>query len=186
MLIGVIAIWAIAVCAAMACVFAYEHTPSAAAATIETWPEGTRLARATDAPTLVMFAHPKCSCTRASLTELAELMNHVGDKVHVVVVFIRPSDFAPGWEHTATWDQAAAITGVTVVADVDGTEATRFGARTSGQVVLYAADGQLLYAGGITSSRGHVGESVGRVRITTLLQDGEIDKATSPVFGCAL
>ena len=35
------------------------------------WPEASALVRNADGPTLVLFAHPKCPCTDASLAELA-------------------------------------------------------------------------------------------------------------------
>src|SRR5215472_16789844 len=41
------------------------------------WPAGSKLQLKADGPTLVMFAHPKCPCTRSSIGELAELMAHL-------------------------------------------------------------------------------------------------------------
>ncbi|RKG61463.1 hypothetical protein D7V80_34430 [Corallococcus sp. CA054B] len=57
----------------------YSMTPGVAPVTAATWPEGARLTRGSGRPVLVMLAHPKCTCTRASLAELAEVMAHVGD-----------------------------------------------------------------------------------------------------------
>src|SRR5436190_6315 len=80
-----------------------------------------------------------------------------------------------------------AIPGVTVRADVDGEAARRFGAATSGQALLYTADGRLLFSGGITESRGHEGDNAGRSAIAALVLGAEPTKlATSPVYGCPL
>ena len=42
------------------------------------------------------------------------------------------------------------IPGVTTIVDRDGTQASLFGAETSGQVVLYDSHGELKFRGGIT------------------------------------
>src|SRR5438105_15392716 len=53
------------------------------------WPEGTRLVRAGDRPTLVMFAHPRCACTRASIAELNRLASE--RSFDTLVVFLSPA-----------------------------------------------------------------------------------------------
>jgi hypothetical protein len=82
--------------------------------------------------------------------------------------------------------EAARIPGVMVAVDEDGLESERFGARTSGQVMLYGADGRLLFKGGLTAFRGHMGDSAGFQRILSLVRSGKADQATSAVFGCRL
>jgi hypothetical protein len=185
-LVGAVVAWAAAVVCGMWLLLRYKNTPGDPADTRAVWPEGTSLARNAHVPTLVMFAHPKCTCTRASLAELTTLVTEMRGKVDGRVVFMRPSELEPGWERTDTWATASAIPGVAVSVDVDGSEAKRFGARTSGQIVMYAPDGELLYAGGITGSRGHVGDNVGRRRIEAILSAAEVDQHSAPVFGCQL
>jgi hypothetical protein len=75
---------------------------------------------------------------------------------------------------------------VTVLDDVDGTEARRFGALTSGQVVVYDADGRLRFSGGITPARGHAGDNAGRSAIIALLEGASSASVETPVFGCSL
>jgi hypothetical protein len=89
--------------------------------------------------------------------------------VAATVLFYRPRQFPPGWERTDLWRSAAAIPGVTVRADPEGREAQRFGAVTSGHVLLYDRAGQLLFTGGITGSRGHEGDNAGCDRVIRLL-----------------
>jgi len=186
LLVGVVVLWAVAVVGGMAMLADYKYRPGARADEQPLWPADSKLARGRAVPTLVMFAHPKCTCTRASLTELAELMAEARGNVRAHVVFMKPSEQDGDWAHSDTWDQAREIRGVEVSIDVDAAEAHRFGAQTSGQVVLYGVDGRLLYAGGITSARGHVGTSIGHRRLLALLTHRATDAHTGNVYGCAL
>ena len=69
---------------------------------------------------------------------------------------------------------------------MNGEESARLGAQTSGQVLLYGPKGDLLFAGGITPDRAHLGDSPGRQRILSLVRTGAADASQSLVFGCAL
>jgi hypothetical protein len=180
------ALWLGAIGAGASVLWSYKSTPGAAADERVHWPAASRLRRDPARPTLVLLAHPHCTCTRASLAELAGLMRRLRGRVAAQVVFVRPDGMPAGWEKTDTWRTAQGIPGVTVWADPGGVEAARFGARTSGQVLLYGAGGRLLFSGGITPIRGHVGDSAGQERIVSLVTTGTADAATSGVFGCAL
>jgi hypothetical protein len=87
---------------------------------------------------------------------------------------------------TDLFHRASAIPGVTVLIDERGVEAERFHAWTSGQTFLYDVHGALVFAGGITSSRGHEGENTGLDRIVSLVMTGVSDRPTSAVYGCPL
>ena len=113
--------------------WAYENQPGASAHALVQWPADSGLAHQTDRPTLVMLVHPQCVCSRASLTELAEILARAGTRPKTYVLFLKPRGFADGWEKTDTWRAAAALPDVTVVRDDDGATAARFGAVTSGQ-----------------------------------------------------
>jgi hypothetical protein len=120
-----------------------------------------------------MFIHPDCPCTRASLAELGQI-DPWGARILVV---------ADGLGDM--WDEGARL-GFTLVLDPAGLEATRFGARTSGHVVAYDAHGTLRYSGGITGSRGHVGDNVGRRTLQAILAGNGDHDVHHPVFGCGL
>ena len=149
--------------------WAYDNKPGTAANPSPRWPATSRLAPASDGPTLVLFAHPQCSCSPASLGELAELLARVRTRPRTYVVFLKPSGVADGWERTALWQTAAQIENVTVVRDDDGLEAQRFSAATSGQTFLYDSRGVLQFSGGITSARGHAGDNAGRTALIALV-----------------
>jgi len=133
----------------------------------------------------VMLAHPRCDCTRASLSELEELLARAERRPRTYVVFIRPGAVAADWERTGLWQTATGIAGVTVFADERGHESRRFGVQTSGQVLVYGSEGQLLYSGGTTGSRGKTGDNAGRTAILAALA-GRDRQSTEPVFGCSL
>jgi hypothetical protein len=117
---------------------------------------------------------------------LIALMTRTRGKADVHVLFSAPPDSPDGWEHTATWDYAGSIPGIRRVRDAGAVEATRFGALTSGHVLLYGADGSLLFSGGITASRGHAGDNPGRSAIVTLLSGQRPERGRTPTFGCLL
>lgn len=163
----------------------YEATPGRSAAAPESWPAGSELRRVADGASLVTFLHPRCPCSRATIDELEVLLAHCPGRVASTVVFQDADGTAA---ESALWRRAAAVPGVTVVAD-DGTERRRFGGFTSGETLLYAADGRLLFRGGITAGRGHRGDSPGRSAAEAFLLDPDFAPRTSPhgpVYGCPL
>jgi hypothetical protein len=180
------ALWLAGVIAGLAWLAAYDNGPGLAAHAPARWPAGARIARDTAGPTLVMLAHPRCVCTRASLGELAELMARAHPRPKAYVVFIKPAETREDWDDTDLWRTAAGIPGVTPVRDDDGLETQRFGAETSGQTLLYDAGGRLMFSGGTTGSRGHPGDNLGRASILALLNREETHQSASSVFGCPL
>jgi hypothetical protein len=159
------ATWAVGLAVGGYEMYVYMTTPGELAAAPAQWPDATRLERAPDGATVVMFVTPACPCSRASLAELA--LVHGAARTYVV------SDGAIPRSSELTW-----------FAD-DGAEATRFAARTSGYVVAYDATGALRFAGGITGARGHVGANVGRDLLEAALADRR-HATTHAVFGCAI
>jgi hypothetical protein len=167
-------------------VWAYENRPGASASAPEQWPAHSGLTRAAAGPTLIFLAHPRCSCTQASLVELAEVLARTNTRPKTYVLFLKPEEFAEGWEHTDLWQLASILPDATLVRDDDGIEARRFGALTSGQTLLYDARGRLAFSGGITGSRGHQGENAGRVELIAVLNGVGVRSGGTSVFGCPL
>jgi hypothetical protein len=177
--------WALGVVAGSFAVWRHAATPSAAAAVAENWPAASTLPRRAGRATLVLFAHPQCACTQASLRELERLLPKIGDKLDVVIPFVQPPGASARWLHAANWRTASAIPGVVVIADSEGREAALFGATTSGQVCYYDAAGRLAFAGGLTAQRGHEGTSPAHLALAALVA-GRAAPRCSPVFGCQL
>jgi len=178
--------WLLAIGAGFKVLLSYSNTAGASAHAPVEWPAASEVRPSGDIPTLVMIAHPRCPCTRASINELSILMSRCQGKVAAAVLFIRPEGLPADWEQTDLLRGAAAIPGVTVLADPGGVEAARFGAETSGQVVLYDHKGRLIFEGGITAARGHEGDNDGRSAIVSLLDSGGAYRSMTPVFGCPI
>jgi hypothetical protein len=186
-LLALFLFWLAVVGCGLGALWKYAETPGPVAAAPEVWPAGARVARDPIRPTLILFAHPRCACSRATIGELSVLMTHVQGRVATRVLFFTPSGGDADWTGSDLWSAARAIPGVTVESDENGIEAARFGSETSGQVLLYSADGRLLFKGGITAARGHAGDNAGRTALTSLLVDERSARAApTPVFGCPL
>lgn len=136
--------------------------------------------------TLVLFAHPRCPCTRATMSELERLQGDYEDAYSLLVVFYEPIDGGDEWRSTDLWRRARAMENTVAIADPGGVLAMDAGAITSGQLMLMNADGGLEYWGGITASRGHEGESLGGIALRELLGGHDTAHRRTSVFGCSL
>jgi hypothetical protein len=160
--------------------FRFDGTPGSPSSAPAHWPARTKVARAMGRAQIVVFAHPLCSCSQATLAELKSLSG-----TSIAVEFFRPGP-ASAWAQSATWTSAKRLLGAAVAWDDGGKEALRFGSGTSGTVLLYGAQGDLLFQGGVTSSRGHQGENPGLHALAEALRTGKPHGVISPVFGCGL
>lgn len=161
---------------------------AASVASSPVWPAASKLPRSRERAALVMIAHTKCACTRASLRELERAMARAQGTIDAFVLFVGPRESTASTGLLDLRSMARAIPGVRVIEDED--EARLFGAQTSGQTYLYDAHGALLFRGGITPSRGHEGASVGGETVRRFVSGspetvGASAQATD-VFGCAL
>jgi len=179
-------IWLTLVVAALVAMANFSNTPGDTRAAPDQWPAPSQIALDSKLPTLIMFAHPHCPCTQASVGELEVLMANCPGRLNVHVVFVQPVGTTEDWVKTDLWRRVATIPGVTLHRDDKGVEAQRFRAETSGDTVLYNPQGNLLFAGGITISRGHSGDNPGRTAIETILTKGLPSEVKTPVFGCSL
>jgi hypothetical protein len=179
-------VWAAALGYGMQVLFKYETTPGTSGPLASKWPSDSIISRQPNKPMLLMVAHPHCPCTRASIAELAKIMAHSPEGVKATVLFVKPSGVGADWDDTDLRRSAAAIPGIIVLTDEDGIEAARFGAQTSGHTLVFDREGKLLFSGGITATRGHVGDNAGENAVLTALRQQTPDRAGTAVFGCSL
>jgi hypothetical protein len=179
-------VWLAAAGTGLSALWKYDNAAGAGANAPDRWPDASVLVHTTGEPTLVLLAHPQCSCTPASLAELAEVLARARTRPRTYVLFLRPEGFSNEWVQSDLWKTAAAIPGVVVVRDDEGREARRFGSATSGQTLLYDGAGALRFSGGITGSRSHAGDNAGRRSLVALLSGEAPDRAATNVFGCPL
>ena len=178
--------WVLLVCAGYWTLFLYANTPGLPAEAKMNWPRDTPLETQPGLSTLIVFAHPHCPCSQATIGELARLMPALRGKMKSFVTIFSPKSRPLEWAKGQLWQSAAAIPGVQLVLDGDGIEAERFGARTSGQVFLYDPAGKLVFHGGITPERGHMGDSDGRSSILAFFETGTVAVSSTAVFGCSI
>jgi hypothetical protein len=178
--------WLLGAASGFGILMKYQSTEGPVGKTSQRWPKGAQVILDQRRKTLVMFAHPQCPCTRASIEELNRLMAKSNGNLVAHVLFYRPKSYAIDWAKTDLWGSAAAIPGVSVQEDIDGAQAHLFGAETSGCVLLYDTHGQLLFNGGITESRGHAGDNAGENTIVSLVSGQAASLKQTPVFGCSL
>lgn len=181
-----VAAWLVLATAGLATLWDYENAPGAPAEAPPSWPEASALGPAGREPRLVIVAHPKCPCTRATIRELERIMAENDGRLVTDVLFTTPPGQDANYHETDLFHLASGIPNVRVHRDDGGEETRRFGAVTSGQALLYDAGGTLLFSGGITAARGHEGNNAGRDAIYALLRDEDDAANTAKVFGCAL
>jgi hypothetical protein len=189
-ILAAVALWLPAVAYGLTIMWSYATTPGQPAEPPRFWPATAAIKQGERHATLVMFAHPQCECTRATLGELAILMAQANGQLDADVFFYLPAGEESPWAQTDLWKTASAIPGVRPFEDHDADMAKQFGVFTSGQALLYSSDGLLLFSGGITAFRGHSGDNAGRSTITALVR-GELPPANrlpvrTRVFGCSL
>jgi len=179
-------IWSACVLTGFAVLAAEEFTPVPPANLASTFPPGSKLALAGDKPTLLLFLHPHCPCSRATLNELDKIQARTKGKIAVTLVFTIPPGTPPGWEKGELLDRAHAMPDVRVCLDENGAAARRFGVFGSGHVLLYAPSGKLLFSGGITAARGEDGDNPGETAVGDFVLLGHAHLTRTPVFGCQL
>lgn len=182
--IAALLLWAAGVGSGLYALLEYQNAPGPGATAPAAWPAGARIPRPDGRPVLVLALHPQCACSRATLAELSRLLARAASRADVHVVFVAPPALESAWASSDLRAMAAAVPGVHVMRD-DGTEARRFGARVSGQLLAYDARGELAFSGGITGSRGHEGDNAGRAAVEALLAGRPHPRSTF-VFGCLL
>lgn len=180
-----VAAWATLVLAGCGAMFAYSIRPGvASAATVA--PGDPAIAAASDRPSLVVFLHPFCPCSRATLANVAEIAKQVPG-APMTAVFVEWDDEPrdSSFEQSELWKRAGAIAGLRRVHDRDGSVARKFGAQTSGQAFVVDASGALRFSGGLTVARGELGDNAGLRGALAALSSGT-KSATTPVYGCPL
>lgn len=131
---------------------------------------------------LLMFLHPGCSCSQASLAELSRIMGRK-DNVTAQIVFMKTKKLNSLLANNELIKKARLLPRTKLIFDEDGVEAQMFGALTSGQTFLYHSTRGLLFSGGLTAARGHEGKSLGSESIEQLLNH-KPSRNIASVFGC--
>jgi hypothetical protein len=165
---------------------AYASSPGDRGAPSGRWPSGSGLQLDDRRLTLLMFLHPRCPCSRASLAEMGAILDRCSDRVSARAVIFQPRRDREGWLPADLKASLAEIPSLGLCLDPGGDEGRRFGVETSGHVLLYDPRGDMIFSGGITSARGERGDNLGRAALLGRIMSTRGDKPASPVFGCPL
>lgn len=132
------------------------------------------------------FLHPRCPCSRATVTQLARTSSRRGLTEKFQVVFFCPADKPDAWAQQELWQLASACSGLQCSIDHGGRRTAQFGVRTSGHVLAFDSDGRKVFSGGITPSRGHEGKCLGSQLLEKICDGHLIAPVDLPVFGCEI
>lgn len=122
--------------------------------------------------------------------ELEKILARTKSKVNVTTVFYRPPSESEDWSKTALHAAAQKQKFINPNSyqrhlEDNGGEIALFGTTTSGSVLLYDSLGDLKFYGGITASRGHVGDNDNSDTLYAILDGSTVQTTIStPVFGC--
>ena len=159
----------------------------------DSWPAHAAVARTPGRQMLLLFLHPKCPCSRASVRELGQLFTELGSASdscrefpELIVVATVPEAADESWTQTETLSAALTFPNARLYIDRAGVEAAKFGATTSGLVMLFDQMGNRLYGGGVTVARAHEGANAGCDVLLLILCGDRSSSPTMPVFGCRL
>ncbi|MBI4355414.1 MAG: hypothetical protein HY597_03040 [Candidatus Omnitrophica bacterium] len=187
--------WLVGCFAATYLAMAYDYTPGRVGQRLTLWPTETEssspaaLIHHPDQTTVLAFLHPRCVCTRATVQQLVRTLAAHPGAVAIASVFV-PLDVSdqPAWEESDYVKTIRTeVPGARMVFDRGGVQAQRFGAFTSGTILVYDRQGREIFRGGITDRRGGERENPGLQQLALTLTEGRGPQAEpTPVFGCPI
>ena len=190
--LGLAVAWFVSIVAGLMLLMRYENHPGPQTSSRSDWPASTSLTLSDEQPTVVLFVHPHCPCSRATISELARVVANCENMASISLVAYEPKPTNQDWRKSRVISSARTIPGVRVHWDQSGNQARLFQVQTSGHLLLYDRSGKLRFSGGITASRGHEGSSLGRSHVESWLQNCCCNRVQpnellhAPVFGCPL
>lgn len=179
-------LWTLLLAAGAGALSLYEFKGTVPASLADRWPENPVIQFDSERPTLLMFLHPRCPCSAASIAQLDRVLSRYPGRFRACVLIARPSGVPEDWEEGANLGAARRLPDNTLLLDPEGALAQRFGALNSGTVQAFDREGNRLFSGGITASRGHEGESLGSLSLLDIGAGKAPCVAAMPVFGCPL
>ncbi|WP_372367665.1 hypothetical protein [Candidatus Uabimicrobium sp. HlEnr_7] len=191
-------LWVFAIVASFYFLGAYENKPGQLGKISKKWVENSLIVRNPEKPTLLLFLHPHCPCSKATVGSLEFILSRCRQPLEVRVVFYVPENAKKNWEKTSLFHTISNISStlgnkkkdivIDIYLDSGGAEAINFGAAISGTALLYSKNSDLVFHGGVTLSRGHFdsGDNFGVSSIVNFINEKSQSKSQTPVFGCPI
>ncbi len=130
---------------------------------------------------LVLFLHPHCPCSFATVNELKRVLARTD--VDLSVVFI-DLDKSYDLSRQELFKQVSQIKAAKIIIDKNNVMTKAFKVYTSGTILAYNKDGGLIFQGGITAGRGEEGDNLAKNKLVQSLKCQKMSQAQ--VFGCSL
>lgn len=184
--------WCLAIALCSGALAWSARRPGQGASPPERLPESITSGQTGARTTVIVAIHPRCPCSRATVANLESAWRTAARSCDLVAVVYAPGDRPVGWAETDTVKRIAALDGARRINDPDGSISAALGVWTSGQVLVYDANGKLRFSGGITPSAGHEGDCASLETLRNLVGAGTSDHSGkdsvlhSAVFGCPL
>ncbi|SMP75553.1 AhpC/TSA family protein [Neorhodopirellula lusitana] len=135
---------------------------------------------------VLVFYHPHCPCTRATIRSLQRLESMFAPDTQIVGYAYQPASKDDNWIETTTTQALRSLQNATVLADRDAQACEDFEIVTSGHVLVYDHNGELKFSGGITPSRGHEGSCASGTAFLNSVNGKTNAEQSWPVFGCPI
>lgn len=153
---------------------------------IEDLPAGSLPSDLSASTKVLLFYHPKCPCTLATIRNLNRLSSQFSSHVRIVAFAYQPQGEPNSWIESQTTRILRSNELTEVFVDPDGKTSKSFGALTSGHLLVYDRDNLLAFSGGITHLRGHEGDSCASSEFVRCVRGRNTEATRWPVFGCAI
>ncbi|PQO47845.1 hypothetical protein [Blastopirellula marina] len=178
--------WLLLIGAGFVALASYQNQAGESAEHQSAWEKSPLIQRDAAQCQLLVFLHPHCPCSSATLNELARIQATCQNRLAIQVVIYYPLGADADWLQTPNVKLAQQIPNAQWTLDPDGNSARELGVRTSGHTILLSPRGDLIFSGGITSSRGHEGANLGRQAIERYVCLGEKTVDQTHVYGCPI
>jgi len=181
-----VGVWFAAAVFGISSLHKYSSTPAPSDPPRGNWPLASAIVPCSTKSTFVIFLHPHCPCSRASVAAMNEIMNTFPNSAEFHAVFVRPAGVNADWLQSDLYQACKGNDRLVTSIDDNGVEAVKFGAKASGQTYIYDANHQLAFSGGLTSGRGMEEKGEERKMVASALIKRQNSPLHSPTFGCAL
>ncbi|MDA8792481.1 hypothetical protein N9N67_04500 [Bacteriovoracaceae bacterium] len=180
-----ICIWSIGIISGLVITYEYSLGSGEKSQLKSSWPNESSLKFNPGKYNLVMFLHPECTCSKASLFHFKEILSEIKhDNLDSKIIFTMPKEKEKEWINSALVKEVKEAGSIQLIFDQSSEEFKRFDAKTSGQAFLFSPSKDLLFNGGITDSRGHIGYNQGEDFIINTLNKRGLASKDVDVFGC--
>jgi hypothetical protein len=164
----------------------YKSTPGKASLFVGRAPDSSSIKFDSKHYNFITFIHPKCSCSEATIENLTTMTRDFANKnISFHVVFYSSSELGSDLENSKYVKEVKELQNTRIYFDKKLTDFSLYDVETSGQSFLFDTEKNLIFKGGITESRGHLGETLSMRKIAGYLEGEKPNSITlAPTFGC--